>query len=257
MVVSCWFAIRVDRRLFHSQWGDPPKRWTKRCRRCHLELKVTYSSAFIWNILNGSLVIHGLEVCYTPETDNQKSHDHQVSIDRVVLGGIHFFTLLRSHRLILGSLRVEGVTASLDEYLLEKNPPMPKMQAPFTDALIDRLELTDLKVTVAKNEKKSLSLEGSLEMDSVHVVNPGVPGDTVLIGGIRFMASTMRYTIPGADEVVHLSNLELNSKKMPCRLDTLRITPTMDREEIGRAKGTPGGCGGSDQRRDHRETTWM
>ncbi len=46
----------------------------------------------------------------------------------------------------------------------------------------------------------------------------------------------MRYTV-GADEVVHLSNLELDSKKRLLRLDTLRIRPTMDREEIGRAKG--------------------
>src|ERR1700748_936538 len=75
-------------------------------------LKVTYTSLHP-NLLGGSLVIDGLQMRYTPETDNRKSHDHEVSIARVVLGGIHFFTLLRSHRLILGSLRVEVVTATL------------------------------------------------------------------------------------------------------------------------------------------------
>jgi hypothetical protein len=205
-------------------------------------LKITYAGLHP-GILSGSLVIDGLEIRFAPQADSGGTRDsggthyHQVSIERVVFGGIHFFKLLRSHSLILGSLRVDGVTANLDEYLLEKNTPMPKMQAPFTDALIDRLELTGLKVTVAKNEKKSLSLEGSLELDSVHVVNSGAPGDTVLISGLRFLASTMRYTIPGADEVVHLSNLELDSKKRLLQLDTLRIRPTMDREEIGRVKG--------------------
>lgn len=196
-------------------------------------LKITYTSLQP-SILSGGLVINGLNARFTPETDSKDAQTHQVSIDRVVLGGIHFFTLLRSHRLILGSLRVEGVTANLDDYLLEKKTPLPKMQAPFTDALIDRLELTGLKVSVARDEKKTLSLEGSLELDSVHVAEPG---DSVQIGGIRFLASTMRYTIPGADEVIHLSNLELDSKKRLLRLDTLRIRPTMDREEIGRAKG--------------------
>jgi hypothetical protein len=206
-------------------------------------LKITYTGLHP-GILTGSLVIDGLEIRFTPQAENGRTrdsgetHQHQVSIDRVVFGGIHFFKLLRSHSLILGSLRVEGVTANLDEYLLEKNTPMPKMQAPpFTDALIDRLELTGLKVTVAKNDKKDLSLEGSLELDSVHVVNAGVPGDTVLIGGFRFLASTLRYSIPGADEVVRLSKLEVDSKKRLLRLDTMRIRPTMDREEIGRAKG--------------------
>jgi hypothetical protein len=208
-------------------------------------LKITYISLQP-SILSGGLVINGLNARFTPDTDSKGAHAHQVTIDRVVFGGIHFLELLRSHRLILGSLQVEGMTANLDEYLLEKNTPKPRMQAPpFTDALIDRLELTGLKVSVAKNEKKSLSLEGSLELDSVHVVDhgvagdsiPGMPGDTVLIGGLRFLASTLRYTIPGADEVVHLSNLELDSKKRLLRLDTLRIRPTMDREEIGRAKG--------------------
>jgi hypothetical protein len=199
-------------------------------------LKITYTGLHP-DIPGSALVLDGLEISFTPQTDSREVHRHRVSIARVVLGGIHFFTLLRSHRLILGSLRVEGVTADLDGYLLEKNTPVPKMQAPFTDALIDRVELNDLIVTAHKGEKKSMSLDGSLELDSVHVANPGGPGDTVQIGGIRFLAKTMRWTIPDADEAVHMSNLELDSKKMLFRLDTLRIMPTMEQEEIGRAKG--------------------
>jgi hypothetical protein len=206
-------------------------------------LKITYSSLHP-SLLSGSLVINGLEVRFTPETDSgqareasKQPHHHEISIDRLTLGGIHFLALLRSHHLDLHSIRVEGVNANLDDYLLEKNIPLPKVAAPFTDAQIDRVELTDLKVAVHKGEKKSMSLEGRLEVDSVHVANPGGPGDTVEIGGIRFLAKTMHYTIPGADEVVHLSNLELDSKKRLLKLDTLRIIPTMAQEEIGRAKG--------------------
>jgi hypothetical protein len=199
-------------------------------------LKVTYSSLHP-NLFSGSVVINGLAVLFAPETDSKQPHRHEISIDHVTLGGIHFLALLRSHHLDLHSIRVEGVNANLDEYLLEKNIPLPKMQAPFTDALIDRVELNDLTVTAHKGEKNSMSLEGSLELDSVHIANPGGPGDTVQIGGIRFLVKTMRYRVPDADEAVHVSNLELDSKKRLLRLDTLRIIPTMAQEEIGRAKG--------------------
>jgi hypothetical protein len=199
-------------------------------------LKITYTSLHP-SILSGSLVINGLEVLFAPEKDSKQPHQDEISIDHLTLGGIHFLALLRSHHLNLHSIRVEGVIANLDDYLLEKNIPMPKMQAPFTDALIDRVELTGLTVTAHKGEKKSMSLEGSLELDSVHVANSGGPGDTVQIGGIRFLAKTIRYIIPDADEAVHVSNLELDSKKMLLKLDTLRIIPTMAQEEIGRAKG--------------------
>jgi hypothetical protein len=199
-------------------------------------LKVTYSSLHA-NLFNGSLVINGLQVLFAPDTDSKQSHRHEISIDHVTFAGIRFLALLRSHHLDLHSIRVEGVVANLDEYLLEKNTPLPKMQAPFIDALIDRVELTDLTVTTHKGEKKNMSLEGSLELNSVHIANPGGPGDTVQTGGIRCLVKTLRYRIPDADEAIHVSNLELDSKKRSLSLDTLRIIPTMAQEEIGRAKG--------------------
>jgi hypothetical protein len=82
-------------------------------------LKITYAGLHP-GIFSGSLVIDGLDIHFTPQADRGGTHRHDVTIDRVVFGGIHFFELLRSHRLILGSLRAEGVTANLDEYLLEK-----------------------------------------------------------------------------------------------------------------------------------------
>ncbi len=226
-------------------------------------LKITYTSLHP-SLFSGSLVINGLEARFAPETGTKQTHQHEIGINRVELGGIRFLALLRDHHLILRSLQLEGVKANLDDYLLEKNIPFPKMQSPFTDALIDRIELTGLDVTVRKGDKKSLSLEGSLELDSVHVVNPGGTGggdastakgsdakpattdesnaksadsSKVQIGGIRFLAKTLRYTIPGADEAVHLSNLELDSKKRLLQLDTMRIRPTAAQEEIGKAKG--------------------
>jgi hypothetical protein len=198
-------------------------------------LKVTYSSLQP-NLFSGLLVINGLKVLFAPETGSKQPHRHEIFIDQVTFAGIHFLALLRSHHLNLHSIGVEGVNANLDGYLLEKNIPLPKMQAPFTDALIDRIELMDLMVTAHKGEKKDMSLEGSLELDSVHIANAGGPGDTVQIGGIRFMAKTMRYRVPDVDEAVRVSNLELDSKKRLLRLDTFRIIPTIAQEEIGRAK---------------------
>ena len=95
------------------------------------------------------------KVLFAPETDSKQPHRHEISIDHVTLGGIHFLALLRSHHLDLHSIRVEGVNANLDEYYL--------------------------RVIVHKGEKNNVSLEGSLELDSVHISNPGGPGDNPFV----------------------------------------------------------------------------
>ncbi len=108
-------------------------------------------------IFTGSLVIEGLHIRLS-----QDAHAHTATIDKVSAAGIAFWTLLRSHKLQLRSLELEGCRADLDEYLLRKNVPLPKMKLPFTGASIGRIELTGLKATAGKN-----FFEGRLELDSV------------------------------------------------------------------------------------------
>ncbi len=194
-------------------------------------LKVTYTSLHP-SLLRGALVIDGLEVHFAPE----EGHAHDLSVKTLTIGGIRFLELLKDHRLHVRNIDMDGVTAHLDGYLLKKNQPMPEMQAPpFNEALIGRIKVTGLNVTEQGHEKKSFSMEGSLEVDSVALAGPGK--GRLSIGGLRFVAEKASYVIPDVDEVAHLVHLEIDSRKSLLRLDTLRIRPTMDREAIGRAKG--------------------
>jgi len=108
-------------------------------------LHVTYVRLDV-GLLSGSMVIHGLVVKFAPLADSQ--HFHRMSLDLVTVQGIRFWTLLSSKKLMVGRLAEEGGAAVLDHYLLEKNVPIPKVELPFTKAMIDRLEMRDMRVDV-------------------------------------------------------------------------------------------------------------
>ena len=204
--------------------------------------QVTYT-ALQANILTGSLVIHGLNARFMPEgaqlgkAQPEKAHIHELSVDRLAVGGIHLLELMTHHRLRIRSIDVDGISASLDDYLLEKDTALPAIHLPFTEALIDRLTLTGLTVKGGEKEKKGWSVKGSLELDSV-MEGPGVKGNGgMAAGAVRMLVEKATYPIPGTEETAHLQHLELDSRKRLLRLDSLQITPNLDREEIGRIRG--------------------
>ncbi len=194
-------------------------------------LHVSYSTLDV-GVLTGSLVMHGLVATFVPGADSL--HRHRVEVDRVAVGGIRFWALLSSKRFGAGRLQVVGGTASLDQYLLDKNLPFPRVQLPFTTAFIDRVECKNIQVEAHKGERKTAFLKGGGEIDSV-VVEGKEGGEHV--GAIRLLATEIRYTIPGAGKIVRVSNLELDSKKGELRADTIRILPTVGKWEMGRIKG--------------------
>ncbi|HXO76598.1 MAG TPA: hypothetical protein VN824_15205, partial [Puia sp.] len=61
-------------------------------------------------------------------------------------------------------------------------------------------------------------------------------------GAVWLLAEEIRYSIPGALQVVRVRNLELDSKKKELRVDTLRILPAVDKLEMGRRKGHQVDC---------------
>jgi hypothetical protein len=205
-------------------------------------LTVTYSTLDV-GLLSGSLVIHGLAVRFAPGADT--SHQHRMVIGRIAVEGIGFWTLITAKKLKIGDLRVEGGTIELDQYLLEKDPPFPKVELPFKRAFIGRLDWKGVRVEAFKGERKTGFFRGGGELDSVvmaGLASTGRGGDGLDSGvadfaSMRLTAEEIRYVIPGADETVHLSRLELDSKKRRLRVDTLRILPAIDKLEIGRSKG--------------------
>jgi hypothetical protein len=216
---------------------------------------VSYSSIDP-GLLTGSLVISDLKVRLTPGPDS--IHRHEVSIDRLAIQGISYFTLMTSHRLHIRAVRLEGCVAELDDYLLDKKVPFPKMQGqgqppPFTEVTVDKFELADVKAMAHRGTKEetideiqedqhkkgeTLFFEGSASVYSIHVgdINQPMNSKNVQFGDVRLSARDARYVIAGAYQKLRLSNIELNSKDSSLRIDTVRIYPTLNQEEVGKIK---------------------
>ncbi len=207
-------------------------------------------------LLTGSLIIKDLKIRCQPGPDS--FHRHEVMIDRLAIHGISYFDLLMHHRLHIGTIRLEGCQADLDDWLLDKKIPLPKMQGqpPFTEAVVERFELADMKATAHKMEKgedkeghqrkgvETLFFEGNMEVDSIHLTDINQPIDTanVHFGRVRLVAKEAHYLVPDAFEKVRLKNAVLDSRKETLSIDTARIAPTVSQEEIGRIKNTQVDC---------------
>jgi hypothetical protein len=144
-------------------------------------LHVGYASIHV-NLFTGSVIIDSL-------------HGRGMTIDRLGAHGIKFLTLLRTHRLSLSSLRLEGF------------------------------------------KSKELSMTGTVTVDSLSGPADSLGLDDVRFGAVRADLDRLRYVIPESDEIVLATHLELDSRKKLLRLDTLRIMPMLDRQEIGRKQG--------------------
>lgn len=197
-------------------------------------LRVSYSTIEV-GILTGSVIIHGLVVKFVPGADSL--HAHKVAIDRVAVSGIGFWKLFSSKTFRAGKLQVEGCSGDLDQDLLEKDLPFPKVELPFTAAFIDRVEWKDVQVKVHKGGVKVAFFRGRGEMDSV-----AVEDGREHLGTMWLLAEEIRYNIPGAEQVIRVRNLELDSKKREIRMDTLRILPAIDKLQIARIKGHQVDC---------------
>jgi hypothetical protein len=176
------------------------------------------------NIFTGSLEMRDVTAGYMPSP----AHAHRVSIDRLAMNGMSFFTWLTSHRMRVGGIRAEGVKVEIDQELMEKDSALQQIKPPQVDMLINRIELDGLEVVEMRKGKKAFSMEADLELDSV-------TRDTV--GGMHIVASRADYAVPDMDETMGLRRLEIDSKKKLLRVDTVEIKPTLGREEIGRLKG--------------------
>ena len=201
-------------------------------------LRVSYSTIDV-GILTGSVIIHGLVVKFAPGADSaglsseaEPKHMHRLTIDRIAVSGIRFWKLFSSKKFGARKLQVEGAAADLDQDLLEKDLPFPKVELPFTTAFVDRVEWKDVRVEAHKGERKVAFLKGEGEIDSV-----AFEDGSKHMGAMRLLAEEIRYTIPGAQELVHMSSLELDSKKGELSVDTIRILPVVDKFEMGRSKG--------------------
>jgi hypothetical protein len=120
---------------------------------------------------------------------------YEANLDHIALEGVRYLEFATTQRLRLRRLRLEGIQAS--------------------------------------EEKMHLSLEGSVELDSVYGSEKGEKG----FGEMRVQIGRLTARIPDADETIHVSNLELDSRKRLFRIDSLRVVPVLDKLKMGEKKG--------------------
>jgi hypothetical protein len=176
------------------------------------------------DVLAGSLELQGVEARYQPS----EAPGHKLAIRKIAITGISFFQWVKARRLRVRSIRAEGVAIDIDEDLLEKDSAMKGLTSSPADMLVDHVEMDSLRIEGTRKGKKRLMIHGDLNLDSV---------TSGAIGAIRLVALDAEYSDPGMDATVRLSHLELDSKKKLLRLDTMKISPDRDEEEIGRSKG--------------------
>lgn len=176
------------------------------------------------DILNGSIDLLGVKASYSPIP----SHVHLLSVDKLAIGGISFMQWITARRLRVRDVRLEGVSAEVDEDLVKKDSTLKTLKSTSTDALIRAIDVQDLTVVGMRGGKHAFKASGSLHLDSV---------TSGAVGAFQLSIAEANYSMPGADEVLKIHHLELDSKKRLAKLDMLEIEPEKYKEEIGRLKG--------------------
>ncbi|WP_431214697.1 hypothetical protein ACQ86N_07990 [Puia sp. P3] len=127
-------------------------------------LQVSYASLDL-GVFTGSAVLRGVEVKFVPLADTQ--HRHWVETGRVELSGVRLWDLVFSKELRAASLTVEGCRAELDEYLLKKDIPLPRVESPFAVVSIAKIRWKDVRMEVHRGGVKTVYLagEGSVNRD--------------------------------------------------------------------------------------------
>ena len=152
-------------------------------------MTVTYGSLQS-DLFGGRLILTDVRV---------KDGDRRVSIQRMSLGGLSYFSLAAGRRHIsVGHLALSGI----------------------------KLE-----------EGRLLAMEGGLELDSIEVANKDHPMDSLQMGRVALHADKLTYLVPGGYEKIRLKGLKLDSRTSTLDIDTLQVDPTIDREQVGTRKG--------------------
>jgi hypothetical protein len=192
-------------------------------------LQVSYTSLHPL-LFQSAIMLKNLDIRFMPRPGDPV-HSHHVTVGEVNLEGIGFFAWIFSHKLKLRTLRLEDCNVDLDRALVDSGAMPQGMIPPFTEAVIGRIQLVNTKL---KEGRKEFSAEGDLEVDSIHVVILG-DSSNIAYGAMHIHLTDARYDYPEASSVIHLRGVDLAGSEL--RIDTARITPTVDKLELGKIKG--------------------
>jgi hypothetical protein len=179
-------------------------------------ITVSYSSLHL-RLLNGTISLEDVLA---------RAGGQSVTLKKLTLDGIRYAALLH-HRLQVRDIRVDGCSVDIGED--PQKMALPEIALPFEAVSMGRVEIGGMRVRMAKYR---LSLEGELKLDSL-AEGSGKWG----IGGIYLLASRIKGVLPGGEEMMMMDGVTLDSRSGELQIDTVRIRPTEEKEEIGRRAG--------------------
>ena len=201
-------------------------------------LQVNYTSLHP-RLLSSSIAIDDLSIIYSPK--NKEKHQHNFSFGHITVNGVNFLKLISSKKISIHSVKLEKCTIDLDRYLVDKKIILPdiKINAPFTEVSIDKIELSDINGTTHAHNKDDLSFKGNFVLEGIIVDDIKKPLDT---NNFHFTSvygniSNLKYVIPETYESVHINNIMLDSKKELLQIDTCKIVPRLNKFEMGKQTG--------------------
>ncbi|HEV9036637.1 MAG TPA: hypothetical protein VGQ51_08455, partial [Puia sp.] len=177
---------------------------------------ITYTSLHL-RLLNGAFSLDDVHV----RGNGQDGSIHELKVE-----GIRYAALLH-HRLQVRAIRLDGCSVDIGEGSAKM--VKPEVALPFTAMSVEKVEIGGLRIT---GSKQRVSVEGEVKLDSL-----ALDSGKWSVGGVYLLARRIKSVIPGSDEAVTMDGVMLDSKKGVLRMDTVRLRPTENKEEIGKRRG--------------------
>jgi len=177
---------------------------------------ITYTSLHL-RLLNGAFSLDDVHV----RGNGQDGSIHELKVE-----GIRYAALLH-HRLQVRAIRLDGCSVDIGEGSAKM--VKPEVTLPFTAMSVEKVEIGGLRIT---GSKQRVSVEGEVKLDSL-----ALDSGKWSVGGVYLLARRIKSVIPGSDEAVTMDGVMLDSKKGVLRMDTVRVRPTENKEEIGKRRG--------------------
>ncbi len=176
------------------------------------------------------------------------------SIDRIRLGNLDVFDILKSSTLIIGNISVskpvlriyspQGMFPDKKEGHAKKtdNPPDSALQTPFHEIRIKHFEIADADISwmnVSDGSEDLLANGLSVDIDGVLVHHPeGDSSSFVLdVDDIGILLSGLRMTLPGNLYTLKTAGIAIQYREEEIQIDSLRLIPAYSKEKFGHVVG--------------------
>lgn len=197
--------------------------------------KVSFSSIKS-NLFSSSISFNNLKIDYTP---NSNHHQHSLYFSTAELNGINLFKVIFHQTLSVNNLKLRNGVIKLDEFLLSEKDTAQKNKfppIPFRHISISHFELTAINIGMYSEQKKQLSLKGSITIDEIGIndLNKPFTSNNLHFGAFESSLSEINYAIPETYHTLQIKNLTIDSKKGIVQIDSLKTIPLFSKHTFFR-----------------------